>query len=56
MRICVYTYCIPPPRHYIGGSDGTILRVLQAEEDDDDRDREARVEARGQDVCVRVSW
>ena len=44
---------VAPPGLDAVETDRAVLGELQAEEDDDRRDGEARVEAGGQDVCLR---
>ena len=41
---------VAPPHHNVVGTDRAVLRILQAEEDQDDGDGHTRVETRRQDV------
>lgn len=42
---------VPPPGLDGVNTDGTVSRILEAEEDEDDRHGESRVQSRGEDVC-----
>lgn len=48
----VRIYCIAPPRLDRSRSDRAALRILQTEEDDDDRDGHTRIHSRRQDIVV----